>query len=325
MVNNTTRTAITSSVGQQSIANAANGSTTFNPAATIPGASVTLPGAGNATSTLFIEGDMSYVNFATAQALITGIFDQYKNGVEANATALAGPGAGNSLLTDYIPVETLPIAGTQSFSLFDYMVPGLIVFALLLQVSIIASSLARDAETGLLDRLKLSKMRAFDLLFGTFLTWSLITVGQIILLIAIAIALGWHHQGDFSSLGLAVVIGVIAGMASISLALVIASFTKNERQAISLSAMLSVPLGFMAGAFFPLPRQVLGEFAGRTYMLYDVLPWTHAVSALRSVLTYGTGLSGDVIFQTAWLIFLTAILFLVGVLTYASIRLKAEK
>ena len=325
MVNNTTRTAITSSVGQQSIANAANGSTTFNPAATIPGASVTLPEAGNATSTLFIEGDMSYVNFATAQALITGIFDQYKNGVEANATALAGPGAGNSLLTDYVPVETLAIAGTQSFTLFDYMVPGLIVFALLLQVSIIASSLARDSETGLLDRLKLSKMRAFDLLFGTFLTWSLITVGQIILLIGIAIAFGWHHQGDVSSLGLAVVIGVIAGMASISLALLIASFTTNERQAVSLSAMLSVPLGFMAGAFFPLPRQVLGEFGGRTYVLYDVLPWTHAVSALRSVLTYGTGLSGDVIFQTAWLIFLTAILFIAGVLTYASVRLKAEK
>jgi ABC-2 type transport system permease protein len=89
--------------------------------------------------------------------------------------------------------------------------------------------------------------------------------------------------------------------------------------------MLSVPLGFMAGAFFPLPRQVLGELGGRTYMLYDVLPWTHAVSALRSVLTYGTGLSGDVIVETAWLIFLTAILFIVGVLTYAGVRLKAEK
>ena len=333
MVNNSTRMAITSSVGQQSIANASTLASGINASiaglnpvpVTLPGANVTLPKAGNVTSTLFIQGDTGFVNFATAQALITGIFDQYKNDVQANATALAGPGAGNSLLTDYVPVETLPIAGTQSFSLFDYMVPGLIVFALLLQVSIVASSLARDVETGLLDRLKLSKMRAFDLLFGTFLTWSLITVGQIILLIGVAIALGFKHQGDFSSLGLAVVIGVIAGMASISLALIIASFTKNDRQAISLSVMLSVPLGFIAGAFIPLPRQVLGEFGGRTYMVYDVLPWTHAISALRSVLTYGTGLSGDVIFEMAWLIFLTAILFIVGVLTYAVVRLKAEK
>ena len=77
--------------------------------------------------------------------------------------------------------------------------------------------------------------------------------------------------------------------------------------------------------FIPLPRQVLGEFGGRTYMVYDVLPWTLAVSALRSVLTYGTGLSGDVILEMAWLIFLTAILFIVGVLTYAFVRLEAEK
>ena len=95
--------------------------------------------------------------------------------------------------------------------------------------------------------MKLSKVRAFDLLFGTFLTRTLITIGQIIILIGIAMAFGYKHQGDLSASGLAALIGVIAGMASISLALMIASFTENNRQAMSLSAMLSVPLGFMAG------------------------------------------------------------------------------
>jgi ABC-2 type transport system permease protein len=313
MVNNSTRTAISSSVGQQVIANAGLSPVGGN----VVGANVTLPADQNITSTLFIQGDTGFVNFATSQILITSIFDQYKNEVRANATG--------SLTSDYIPAETVPIAGTQSFSLFDYMVPGLIVFALLLQVSLVASSLVRDDEVGLLDRLKLSKMRAFDLLFGTFLTWTIISVGQIILLIAIAIVFGYKHQGDLSSLGLATLIGVLAGMASISLALIIASFTKNDRQAIGLSAMLSVPLGFMAGAFIPLPRQVLGEFGGRTYMLYDILPWTHAIAALRSVLTYGTGLSGDVVFEMTWLIVLTAILFVVGVVTYSVVRLRAEK
>jgi ABC-2 type transport system permease protein len=313
MVNNSTRTAISSSVGQQVIANAGLSPVGGN----VLGANVTLPTEQNITSTLFIQGDTGFVNFATSQILITSIFDQYKNEVRANTTG--------SLTSDYIPAETVPIAGTKSFSLFDYMVPGLIVFALLLQVSLVASSLVRDDEVGLLDRLKLSKMRAFDLLFGTFLTWTIITVGQIILLIAIAIVFGYKHQGDLSSLGLATLIGVLAGMASISLALIIASFTKNDRQAIGLSAMLSVPLGFMAGAFIPLPRQVLGEFGGRTYMLYDILPWTHAIAALRSVLTYGTGLSGDVVFEMTWLIVLTAILFVVGVATYSVVRLRAEK
>ena len=176
----------------------------------------------------------------------------------------------------------------------------------------------------MLDGLKLSKIRAFDQLFGTFLTWTLITIGQIFLLLGVAVAFGYHYQGGFNALGLAVPIGLFAGMASISMALIITSFAKNDMQAMLLGAMVATPLGFMAGAFLPLPQQVLAEFAGRTYVVWDVLPWTWAVTALRSVLTYGSGLSADVVFDIAWLIFLTAILFVIGVAIYSRTRLRTE-
>ena len=61
-----------------------------------------------------------------------------------------------------------------------------------------------------------------------------------------------------------------------------------------------------------------------TFSVYDVLPWTHAISALRSVLTYGTGLSADIVFQITWLIVLTAILFVVAVVCYSRVRLRPE-
>jgi ABC-2 type transport system permease protein len=114
-------------------------------------------------------------------------------------------------------------------------------------------------------------------------------------------------------------------MASISVALIIASFTTNERQAASVSAMFSMPLGFLAGAFIPLPRQVIVEYGGHTYQLYDLLPWTWAIAALRSVLTYGSGLSADVALDMIWLVALTAMLFVLGVAIYATTRLRAEK
>jgi ABC-2 type transport system permease protein len=229
-----------------------------------------------------------------------------------------------NLFQDSVHLEVQSIPGTQTFSLFDYIVPGLIVFALMLQVSVVAGSLVREVEIGTLDRLKLSKVWSFDLLFGTFIVWSLITVAQVLVLIAVAIVLGYHHQGGFSSLGLGIFIGVIAGMASLS-GNDNTSFTKNERQAATLSAMIAVPLSFMAGAFIPLPRQVLGTFGGRTYQIYDLLPWTHAISGLRAVLTYGEGLSGDVVFEMTWLIILTATLFVGGVICYSKARLGAEK
>ncbi len=89
--------------------------------------------------------------------------------------------------------------------------------------------------------------------------------------------------------------------------------------------MITVPMGFLAGAFFPLPKEIIGQFNGRTYQVYDVLPWTHAVAALRSVLTYGTGIEGDVLFEVQALIILTAILFVTGVAAFSRVRLRAEK
>ncbi|MFZ0011941.1 MAG: ABC transporter permease [Halobacteriota archaeon] len=317
MVNDSARNAITSEVGAQAIASGTVGQNQLPK-------NVTLPEASNVTSMLSVQGDASYINFDTAQGLVTTIFAQYKNDVTATAVANAASGGDYRPLADYIPTGTQPIAGTLSFSPFDYMVPGLIIVSILAQVSLVSASLVRDIERGTLDRLKLSMARAFELLFGTFLAWTLVTIGQVPILIAAATGLGYRYSGgSLSSLGLAMVIGVIAGMASIALALLIASVAKSEMQALELGAIVTLPVAFLGGAFFPLPPQVI-DFWGMTFSVYDVLPWTHAISALRSVLTYGTGLSADIVFQITWLIVLTAILFVVAVVCYSRVRLRPE-
>ena len=84
-------------------------------------------------------------------------------------------------------------------------------------------------------------------------------------------------------------------------------------------------MAFLAGAFMPLPRQELGTLGGQVYQVYDVIQWTHAVYSLRAVLTYGTGLTPNVLFEMSWLIGLTAVVFVVGVVTYRQVRLTPEK
>jgi ABC-2 type transport system permease protein len=330
MVNDSARTAITQEVGEQAIASStvgqnqvASAAVYTNPTGNALPKNVTLPEASNVTATLSIQGDAGYINFDAAQALITTTFGQYQNDVTAKAVANAVSGGDYNPLADYTPTEITPIAGTQSLSLFDYMMPGLIVVAILLQICLVSASLVRDIARGTLDRLKLSTVRAFELLFGTFLAWTLVTIVQVPMLIAVATELGYNYSLSLTSVELAIVIGVIAGMASIALALLIASFAKSEMQALELGAMIVLPVAFLCGAFFPLPQQVI-EFWGMTFSVYDVLPWTHAISALQSVLTYGTGLSADVVFQIMWLIVLTAILFVVAVVCYSRERLRLE-
>ncbi|MGZ4944369.1 MAG: hypothetical protein ACXV6K_08835 [Halobacteriota archaeon] len=62
-------------------------------------------------------------------------------------------------------------------------------------------------------------------------------------IIGVAVARGYHYQGGVSAFGLAVMAGLIAAMASIALALIIASFAKNDTQAMLSGTVLAVPLG----------------------------------------------------------------------------------
>jgi len=84
-----------------------------------------------------------------------------------------------------------------------------------------------------------------------------------------------------------------------------------------------VPTSFVVGAFFQLPLVVIGEIMGRSFQIYDVLPWTHILNALKSVLIYGNGLSA-ITYDLAWSAVLTTIIFIVGMVLFSRFRLSAE-
>ncbi len=266
------------------------------------------------TSTLTISGDTSYIGFGVAQGTLIGFLRQYQQGV---VTAITG-----AQPVQYINTSVQSVAGTTSFTEFDFLAPGMMVFAILLLATTVAAILTREVESGTLLRLKLSKMRSFDLLFGGLIPWSLVAGAQVIILLVVAIILGLKWQGSVYSILLAIFIGIIAGIASISLAMIIASFAKNDRQAANLGTLIVVPTTFLTGSFFPLPAEYVNIF-GHSFQIYGILPWTHTLTALRSVLVYGSGwsvVSSDVIISAV----LTLILFVIGVFLFSKTRLGAE-
>jgi ABC-2 type transport system permease protein len=318
LVNASARAEATSDIGLQVI----NGSTAQLPVNT------TLPKQSNVTAQVIVEGDTGSSAFGAAQGLIFNILEQYKSQIQATAirqvdTTLAQNQSQSNASIDYISAAVQPLTGTRSLTLFDYQAPGLIVFALLMQVSSVAQDLTRESDRGTLGRLKLSNMRSFDLLFGMLLTWIIIAVAQILLLLGVAVALGFSWAGGANSIGLAVLVGIIGGIASISLGLLLAAFTTNERQAAQLGVLIAVPVSFLTGAFFSLPNETLGTAFGTTFQVYDLLPWTQVADALRQVLIYGSGL-GAVAVYVGFAIVLTAILFVVGVISYSRVRLRPE-
>jgi ABC-2 type transport system permease protein len=350
MINDTVRTEITSNIGEMMVGMDVTGrnSTTGTYYADIENntlyldgdpvtttmpfgfesypANYSLPEVENITAELIIKGDTGYIGFGMTQGILSGILEQYENEVRSEAKEEVSGyfDATGQIPNNFIYSKVKGITGTESFTTFDYQAPGIIVFALLLLVVGVAGTLAGEVERGTLERLKITKMKSFDLLFGTLIPWALIAIAQVFILFLVAIAMGYHWQGGITTIALAIAIGAIGGISSISLGLLVAAFSRSEKHAENLGMLVAVPMSFIVGAFFSLPRAVIGEFFGRTVQVYDVLPWTHTVNALRSVLTCGGGL-GDVIYDIAMMAVLTVILFVSGVICFSKTRLRAEE
>ncbi|MBU4190317.1 MAG: ABC transporter permease [Candidatus Thermoplasmatota archaeon] len=321
MINETVRTEITSNIGEMLIGMNVTEWNTTNGTADYP-ANHTLPEVENVTAELIIKGDTGYIEFGIAQSMLIKVFEGYKNEIKRNAAENVSLYFGSEKeYYDFVQSEIKPMPGTESFTIFDYQAPGIIVFALLMMVPAVAGSLARESEKGTLERLKLSKMKSFDLLFGTLIPWSLVASVQVIILFLVALLMGFHWQGGNFSLILAIGIGIIGGVASISLGLLVAAFVKSEKHATTLSPIIAVPMSFLVGAFFPLPKAVIGHINGKGFQIYDVLPWTHTVNALRYLLTFG---NYNVSYYIVMMSILTAILFIAGIVCFSKNRLKAE-
>lgn len=283
---------------------------------------VTSTSSSNATSTLIIRGDTGYIGFGTSQGILTGVLEQYQDKL-VTKTRSAITGSSGVETNQYIQSKVEAISGTGSFTTFDFMAPGMMVFAILLLTTTVAAALTREVEKGTLARLKLSKMTSFDLLFGGLLPWSLIAAVQVVILLIVAVLIGFHWQGGLNTLLLALFVGIIGGVASISLGMIIAAFARNDRQAANLGTLISVPTSFLVGAFFQLPQVVIANIWGQPFQIYDLLPWTHVLNALRSTLTFGGGWDA-IAYQVGWAVLLTVVLFVIGVGLFSRNRLRAE-
>ncbi len=269
-------------------------------------------------STVIVRGDTGYSGFGITQAMLSSVLGAYQTKLSANIQN--NKNAPSEQLIQG-KIEGLP--GTESFTAFDYLAPGMMVFAILMLATSVATILTREVESGTLRRLKLSKMTSFDFLFGGLLPWSLIAAAQVLILFAVAMGIGFHWQGGIESIILSVIIGIIGGIASISLGMIIASFARSPPQAGQLGTLVAVPLTFMVGAFFQLPQMVIGTFMGQQIQIYDILPWYHVANALRYVLTYTVSWE-TVMYQIVWAVVLSAILFVIGIFLFSRNRLRPD-
>jgi ABC-2 type transport system permease protein len=281
---------------------------------TDPSSSATTP---NATSTLTIRGNTQYDDFGITQSILTGVINAYQDQV---VTQTQTDTLGNSIAepNDYVNSLVESSGSAQNFTTSYFITPGIIIFSMLLLAIMVAIGFTREEEGGSLARLKLSGIRVFDLLFGGVIPWTLVVVIQVLLLLAAAMAIGLHWQGGISSILLVLLVGIVGGIASISLGFIIAALTRNVRQAFSLGIIFIIPITVLA--VLQLPQNVF-KIGSLHFQIFDLLPWTHVFDALQTILTFGGG--WDAVFHEVLLaVILTVVLFIVSVGLYSISKLS---
>ena len=275
-----------------------------------PGASGPLPGQQPAQvappegAVVALLTDPGNANSHAARALL-----------DAYTQAFAAQASGQE------PVARTDAAAVTDVELtqFDFIAPGLMVYAVLSLAPQAASALARETELRTLDRIRLSPTRASGLLAGVALAELVMACVTVTLMLLAARAMGFHNQGGYAD---AFAVALVAALAVVGVGMVIASFARTQQEAANLGILVSVPASFLSGAFFPVPGVTLFHWGERAVGLYDALPTKHAVEAMRQVTTFGHTLA-DAGAALAAMAALGALYFAAGVLLYRRARLSA--
>jgi ABC-2 type transport system permease protein len=261
-----------------------------------------------------------------AAALV--VFDRDASGklvrsVKGDATNMAFINASGYLEAALNPVQERreglhPIVDIKSENLslhmpqtdFDAFAPGVMIMAILLLIPQTATLIGRELCMGSIKLIQMSPLSTTEWFAGISLAQMVTAVIQVVLMLGMAILLGFHTQG---SLVLAVVICLILSFSSVGLGLLVACLIHNDSEAVNTGSVFSMVQVFLSGAFFPFAIPALLTINSHQLGLFDLIPATQGMMILRQSLVCGAGFD-EIAFRLGLMIGLSILYFVLGIL-----------
>jgi len=196
----------------------------------------------------------------------------------------------------------------SGLSQFDYTFSGLLGFTILsMGIFGLANSMPQEKKTGSFRRLRASPFTAGQLIMGNGLYYIAITLLSVATMFLVGtLVFGFDMRGSWLQLLPFIVLSV---WMMIGFGLLIGGWARNENQSAPVSNLISFPMMFLSGAFFP--RFLFPEFLQN---ITAYIPLTPVVDGLRRIMTENAtlvDLGPEIAIIVAW-----------GVVTYiAAIKL----
>jgi ABC-2 type transport system permease protein len=229
----------------------------------------TVPAPGVDTGLVAYGGTADPAQAQVAQGLLQ----------QAVAQALYAPGGGGAPAA-FAPPVTFESVESRDLGYIDFLVPG-IVGMTIMQLGIfgVAFGFVQLKRTGALRRLFATPTSPSYFLSAQVLSRVMIGLVQVAILFAVGIWFGLQMVGDWGTLLVVVIIGSAIFLA---LGFGIAGWAKNEDQAAPVANLVSLPMMFLSGVFFP--REAMPDFLAA---ITAFLPLTYVIEALRAIVNEG--------------------------------------
>ncbi len=227
----------------------------------------------------------------TLQSVLQGTF----NGV--NATLVK---------TDKPFTVTSKTTNDKGLSRFDYTFSGLLGFSILgLGIFGPINYFPRMKEQGILRRLHITPLKVWEYFLSSVLSNAIIGLFAIGVLFMFALTV-FHFRmvGNYAELAILIVFGIFS---IFGIGLALGGWAKNENQAAPLGNLVSFPMMFLSGTFFP--RFLMPEWLQH---VTNFLPLTPVIDGIRMIATEGkhlVDLGPQLGLMALWTIVIYAIAF----------------
>ena len=226
---------------------------------------------------------------ATIVSVLEGMFD------ELNQTIAP--------ITQPLTINSQPVQ-TANLSRFDYVFAGLIGFSILsLGIFSMSEGFIQDKKSKALLRIKLAPVKAWQLIIAAVANRILVgLIAIVMMLIAGMLIFGFNMRGDYLSL---LLFSIVSLTCLLGFGTFIAGWAKDSNQAAPLANLISFPMMFLSGVFFPV--FLMPEWLQQ---ITSFIPLTAVVDGLRLITTEGYtifALGPQLLIILAWSLFLYTI------------------
>ncbi len=268
-------------------------------------------GKGKIDLQVIIPADFGATDAKTGQlkpSKVVTHFNEAKpgNGQAANLVIGQIISGFNSRLTNTPPLISVDSSGVKTNNLgsIDFLLPGILGMSIMqLGIFSVAFAFVSMKAAGMLRRIQATPTHPVNFVIAQGITRLLIGVLQVVLLTGLGIWLfNFHLLGNIFEFLTVALFGVVVFL---GLGFIVAGYAKDENQAAPLANLVSFPMLFLSGTFFPRDG-----FPPLLKTITDYFPLTYLADALRRIANEGAHfaqISGDLLGLAVWGVVLFAI------------------